>query len=128
MADFIRFDEGATDLMNNGLPATCTFDLSTKNCEELTKEATYAGGFGKATGTGYVAKTQSEPTASKGKVEFTKMKWETGEATDWPAAVKSVVLRDGEKLVCAWNLLEGGVGRAMNAKNTTEEFTPTLTL
>jgi hypothetical protein len=129
MADFIAFNEGKTDLMNNGLPATCTFDLSTKTVEELGAEATFAGGFSKVTGTGYAAKTQSEPTASKGKIEFTKMTWETGEATDWPSSVKSCVLRNAEShLICAWNLQAGGAGRAMNAKNTTENFTPTLSL
>lgn len=128
MADFIRFDEGATDLINNGLPSTCTFDLSTKTCDELGKEATYAGGFAKATGTGYSAKTESEPTAVKGKVEFAKKTWETGAATDWPSGVKSIVLRNGEKLICAWNLQAGGTARAMNAANTTQNYTPTLTL
>jgi hypothetical protein len=128
MADFLVFDEGKTDLINNGLPATCTFDLSTKTVDELGKEATYGGGYAVATGTGYSAKTESEPTASKGKIEFAKKTWETGAATDWPAAVKSVVLRNGtSKLICAWNLLEGGSGRAMNAANTTQNYTPTLT-
>jgi len=129
MADFIAFDEGKTELANNGLPSTCTFDLSTKTCDEIGKEATYAGGYGVATGTGYAAKTESEPTASKGKVEFAQKSWTTGEAADWPSSVKSVVLRNGtSKLICAWNLQAGGTGRAMNAKNTTENFTPTLTL
>lgn len=129
MADFIAFNEGKTDIVNNGLPATCTFDLSTKTCDELGAETTFAGGFSKATGTGYSAKTEAEPTASKGKVEFAKKTWETGSATDWPSSVKSVVLRNGElKLLNAWNVQAGGAGRAMNAANTTENFTPTLTL
>ena len=111
------------------MPSTCTFDLSTKTVDELGKEATYAGGYGVATGTGYTAKTESEPTATKGKVEFAKKTWETGSATDWPASVKSCVLRNGaSKLLCAWNLIPGGAGRAMNAANTTENFTPTLQL
>lgn len=127
MADFISFEEGRTDIANNGLPATCTFDLSTKTVDELTKEATYAGGYAVATGTGYAAKTEAEPTATKGKVEFAKKTWETGSATDWPASVKSCVLRNGtSKLICGWNLQASGVGRAMNAANTTEAFTPTL--
>lgn len=128
MADFIAFDEGKTELANNGLPATCSFDLSTKTCEELGATATFAGGYGVATGTGYAAQTESEPTASKGKVEFAKKTWTTGEATDWPAAVKSCVLRTGSKIIAAWNLQAGGTARVMNAKNTTENFTPTLTL
>lgn len=129
MADFITFEEGRTDLVNNGLPATCTFDLSTKTVDELGKEATYAGGYGVATGTGYEAKTESEPSASKGKVSFAKKTWETGAATDWPASVKSCVLRNAKtNLICAWNLQAGGAGRAMNAANTTENFQPTLEL
>lgn len=127
MADFIAFTEGKNDLLNNGLPATCTFDLSTKTVEELGASATYAGGYAVATGTGYAAKTESEPTAASGKVEFAKKTWETGEATDWPSSVKSCVLRNGTShLICGWNLQPGGAGRAMNAKNTTENFTPTL--
>lgn len=129
MADFVAIKEGLTDLINNGLPATCTFDLSTKTAEEIGASATFGGGFGKITGTGYAAKTQSEPTASSGKVEFAKIVWETAEATDWPAAVKSVVLRDGtNNLICVWNLQEGGTARNMASKNTKEEFTPTLEL
>jgi hypothetical protein len=129
VADFIVFDEGANDLMNNGLPATCTFDLSTKTCDELGASATYAGGYGVATGTGYSAKTEAEPTASERKAKFAKKTWETGEATDWPSGVKSIVLRNGtSKLISAWNLLPSGTARAMNAKNTTENYTPTLTL
>jgi len=129
MADFISFDEGKTDLVNNGLPATCTFDLSTKTVDELGKEATYAGGYGVATGTGYEAKTEAEPTASKGKVSFAKKTWETKEATDWPASVKSVVMRNAKtNLICAWNIIPGGTGRAMNAANTTENLTLTLQL
>lgn len=123
------FNEGKAELENNGLPAICTFDLSTKNCEELGATTTFAGGFAKATGTGYAAKTQAEPTSSSGVAAFAKMTWETGEATNWPAAVKSVVLRNGEsKVICAWNLVAGGTGRDMSKAHTTESFTPTLTL
>lgn len=128
MADFVAFNEGKTELANNGLPATCTFDLSTKTVDELTAAATFAGGYSVATGTGYAAKTESEPTAVNGKVEFAQKSWATGEATDWPSGVKSCVLRSGSKLIAAWNLQEGGTARAMNAKNTTENFTPTLQL
>lgn len=128
MADFIMFNEGKAELENNGLPSTCRFDLSTKTVEELGAETTFAGGFAKATGTGYGEKTQAEPTSSKGKVEFTKMTWETGSATDWPSGVKSVVLRTAEKVICAWNLQTGGVARDMSKAHTNESYTPTLTL
>jgi hypothetical protein len=130
MADFILFDEGANSILNNGVPATCTFDLSTKTCEELGASATNAGGFAKATGTGYESKTEAKPTGAERKLKFAKKTWETGEATDWPAGVKSCVLRDAtnSKLIAAWNLQAGGTARVMNAKNTTENYTPTLQL
>lgn len=127
MADFVAMNEGKTDLANNGLPATCTFDLSTKTAEEIGAEATYGGGYGVVTGTGYAAKTEAEPTAVKGKVEFAKKTWETGSATDWPSSVKSIVLRNGtSKLICAWNLQAGGTGRDLSKANTSENVTPTL--
>lgn len=127
MADFIAFTEGKNDLLNNGLPSTCTFDLSTKTCDELGASATYAGGYAVATGTGYEAKTQSEPTVESGEAKFTKMTWETGEATNWPSGVKSIVLRNGTShLLCAWNLREGGTARDLSGANTVENVTPTL--
>jgi hypothetical protein len=127
MADFLAPNEGKTELANNGLPTTCTFNLSTKTVEEVGASATYAGGFGVATGTGYSSKTEAEPTASSGKVEFAKKTWETGSATDWPASVKSCWLSNGtSKLICGWNLQAGGTGRDLSKANTTENFTPTL--
>lgn len=132
MADFIAFDEGLTDLINNGLPSTCTFDLSTKPCSGSGAHAasdTYGGGYGVATGTGYTAQTQSEPTASAGVISFAQMSWNTGSATNWPSSVKSVVLRNGtSKLICAWNLVAGGTARDLSTANITEQFTPSLTL
>lgn len=128
MADFIMFNEGKAELENNGLPSTCRFDLSTKTADELGASATFAGGFAKATGTGYAEKTQAEPTSAAGVASFTKMTWETGSATDWPAGVKSVVLRTSEKLICVWNLQAGGVARDMSKAKTNESFTPTLSL
>lgn len=127
MADFLATNEGKTELANNGLPSTCTFNLSTKTVEEVGAEATYGGGFAVVTGTGYAAKTEAEPTASKGKVEFAKKTWETGSATDWPSSVKSVWLSNGtSKLICGWNLQAGGTGRDLSKASTTENVTPTL--
>lgn len=126
--DFIAINEGKTDVMNNGLPATCLFDLSSKTADEIGAEATFAGGFGKIGGTGYATKEQAEVAAVKGKCAFAKMVWDTVAAADWPAGVKSCVLRDGEKLIAVWNLQAGGVARDMSKPNTKQEFTPTLEL
>jgi hypothetical protein len=127
MADFLAPNEGKTELASNGLPATCTFNLSTKTVDEVGVSATYGGGFGIATGTGYAAKTEAEPTPTNGVVQFAVKEWKTESATDWPAAVKSCWLSNGtSKLICGWNLQAGGGGRAMNAANTTEKFTPKL--
>lgn len=131
MANFIAFDEGLTELANNGLPATCYFDLSTKSVDAtspFTAADTYGGGYGVATGTGYSAKTESEPTAAAGVVSFAQKSWSTSSATDWPSTVRSVVLRTTSKLICAWNLQTGGAARDMSQANTTENVTPTLTL
>lgn len=134
MPDFLLFTEGANELMANGLPATCTFELSTRQIAlggtPLNAATTHAGGYGIATGTGYAPKTEAEPTPSNGSAAFAVKSWATGAATDWPANVYSVILRNatGSKLICAWHLQAGGAGRAMNAANTTENFTPTLTL
>lgn len=131
MADFISFNEGRAWVTNNGLPATCSFALSTKTCSALLVTDTFAGGFAEITGTGYARQTEAEPTASSANpaaISFAQKTWATGAATDWPAAVASCVLVDAtnSKLLCAWNLQAGGATRAMNAANTTENFTPTL--
>jgi hypothetical protein len=132
MPDFLMFNEGKDELMANGLPATCSFDLSTRQIglggTPLAATTTFAGGYGVATGTSYAAQTQAEPTPSAGVASFTQKTWATGANTDWPALVYTVILRTSSKLLCAWHLQAGGTGRAMNAANTTENFTPTLTL
>ena len=135
MADFIAFNEGKTELANNGLPSTCRFLLSTKPCSgsgTFVAGDTLAGGVGEITGTGYARQSQSEPTASSGVVTFAQMSWATGSATDWSSAVKSVVLvtsaDNSGKAICAWNLVSGGTARDLSLANTTEQFTPTLTL
>ncbi len=135
MADFLAFNEGKTELANNGLPSTCYFLLSTKPCSGTGAHAasdTLAGGVGEITGTGYARQSQSEPAASSGVVSFSQMSWSTGSATDWPSSVKSVVLvttaNNTGKAICAWNLIAGGAARDLSQANTTESFTPTLTL
>jgi hypothetical protein len=133
MADFIAFNEGKTELANNGLPATCYFFLSTKDCNtHVVGDVLSGAAMGEITGTGYARQSQAEPTASAGVVTFAQMSWATGSATDWPASVKSVVLAttvaNTGKAICAWNLIAGGVARNLAAANTTESFTPTLTL
>lgn len=131
MADFISFNEGRAKLFNSGLPATCTFDLSSKDCNTHVVGDTFGGGYGIIAGTGYAAQTEAEPTATTANpsvIAFAQKTWATGAATDWPASVKSVVMRDAATIYCAWNLVTGGTARAMNAAATTENFTPTLNL
>lgn len=136
MADFVSFDEGRQYVVNNGLPSTCYFLLSTKSVDAtsaFTASATLAGGVGEITGTGYARQTEFEPTAtaaSPSVVAFAEKTWSTGSATDWPAAVRSCVLAttadDSGKAVCAWNLQPGGAARDLSTANTVENFTPTL--
>src|SRR3954470_16358127 len=109
MADFISFNEGRAWVANNGLPATCTFELSSRDCNTHVVTDTHAGGYGIITGTGYASQTEAEPTASTANpavISFAIKTWATGAATDWPASVKSIVLRDAtnSKIICAWNL------------------------
>jgi hypothetical protein len=134
MADFLVFDEGARELLNNGLPATCYFLLSTKSVSAtspFTGTETLAGAtLGEITGTGYGRKNQSEPSASGRSVAFTQMNWATGTATDWPSTVRSVLLvthaTTSGYAICAWNLQVGGAARDMSGANTTLYVTPTL--
>lgn len=135
MADFITFNEGENYVGQNGLPATCRFLLSTKSVDATTPFSatdTLTGNQdGEITvGTGYARQSQSRPTPSSGLFTFTLMSWATGSATNWPAAVRSVVLvttaDDTGVMICAWNLVTGGAARDMSAANTTENFTPTL--
>lgn len=136
MADFIAFNEGRTELASNGLPATCYFLLSTKSVDATSAFAagnTLSGAtLGEITGTGYSRKSEAEPTPASGVVAFAQKSWATGAATDWPSTVRSVVLvttaDNSGKAICAWNLQAGGTARDLSQANTTEQFTPTLTL
>ena len=135
MADFISFNEGRKYLVTNGqgLPATCYFLLSTRDCNTHVVGDTLAGGVGEITGTGYARQSEAAPTptlANPSAISWAQKTWSTGSATDWPASVKSVVVATTSdntgKAICAWNLVTGGSARAMNLANTTENFTPTL--
>lgn len=130
----ISFQEGRKLIAQSGLPATCYFLMSTKSETDFLQTDTLAGGVAEITGTGYTRKNQALPTPSSANptvISFTLMSWATGSATDWPAAVKSVVLVSTSdntgKAICAWNL-NGTTGRDMSAASTTENFTPTLNL
>jgi hypothetical protein len=119
VADFISFNEGRKEIANNGLPSTCYFLLSTKDCATHAVTDTLGGGVGEITGTGYARQTESEPTASAANpsaVAFAVKTFATGSATDWPASVKSCVLATTSdntgKAICAWNLVAGGTARA----------------
>jgi hypothetical protein len=140
VSDFLVFDEGARELLNNGLPATTRFLLSTKKVgtqaggEHIQTDTLAGTGVGEITGTGYARVSQAEPTAATRSVVWSVISWSTGSATDWPAGVKSVVLvttaDNTGKAICAWNLRTGaetGLARDMSGSNTTENFTPTLT-
>jgi hypothetical protein len=134
MSDFIVFNEGKSEMASNGLPATCYFFLSTKSVDatspHVATETLAAADLGEITGTGAARKNQAEPAPVNGVVSFALMSWATAAATDWPAAVRSVVLCTGPaasgKAICAWNLQVGGAPRDMSAANTTENVTPTL--
>jgi hypothetical protein len=93
---------------------------------------TLAGGVGEITGTGYARQTEAEPTAVSGVVSFAAKSWQTTTHNDWPASVKSVVLVTSAdntgKAIAAWNLQTGGGARDLSQPNTTEVYTPTLTL
>ena len=130
----ISFEEGRKKLAQSGLPATCFFLLSTKSETDFLQTDTLAGGVGEATGTGYARQSQALPTpttANPTAISFVQMTWSTGSATDWPVAVKSVVLvttTDNTGVaVAAWNV-NGTSGFPMNAASTTLQDTPTLDL
>lgn len=131
MADFIMFDEGANEIWDTGLPATCSFDLSTKSVggtSPFSASDTYST-RGVLTGaTGYSAQPESQPTPASRQVVFAVKTWTTGSATDWSSAVRSCVICDAgaTKAIAAWNLLTGGTARDMSQANTTENVTPTL--
>lgn len=127
------FTAGKNELLNNGLPSTCYFLLSTHGVGAGTLHAagdTLGGGVGEITGTGYARQSQSEPTSSGGTVAFTQMTWATSSATDWPAGVRSVVLAttadNSGKAICAWDLQATSAARDMSQANTSELVTPTL--
>jgi hypothetical protein len=135
VADFLMFTEGKNELLSNGMPATCYFLLSTKSVgatSPFTGAETLAGAtLGEITGTGYARQSQAEPAPAGGTATFTLMSFATGAATDWPAAVRSVVFVTGAaavgKAICAYNLIPGGTARDLSAANTTENTTPSLT-
>lgn len=130
----ISFEEGRKHVAQSGLPATCYFLLSTKDEASFLQTDTLAVGVGEITGTGYARQSQALPTPTSANptvIAFSQESWATGAATDWSALAKSCVLvttSDNTGVaVAAWNL-NGTTGRAMNAANTTENFTPTLNL
>lgn len=136
MADFLVFDQGANELLDNGYSSTIYLRLSTKKVGtqaggEHAVGDTLAGGFGEATGTGYTPKSQAEPAAAARAKALAQAIWNTGSATDWPPAVRSVVAAtssDGSgKLLWAMNLIAGGAARDLSQANTEERVTPTHT-
>ncbi len=136
MADTLWFTEGLNEILSNGLPSTVYFALSTKSVDATsahTAGETLAGAnFGEITGTGYARLSEAEPSPSSGSVAFAQKSWDTGSATDWPAAVRSIVAMTGAagtgKLLFARNLQSGGAARDLSGAHTIENVTPTVTL
>ena len=128
--DFITFNEGADYVLASGMPATCHFLLSTDNIAAFSPTNTLAGGVGEITGTGYGRQSQALPTPVGGDITWAASTWNTGSATDWPSAVRSMVLAttadNSGKAICAWNLIPGGGARNLSTASTTESVTPTL--
>ena len=129
--DFLTFNEGIDHVLSSGLPSTCYFLLSTDNVAALTATDTLAGGIGEITGTGYARQSQALPTPTLGDITFAASTWNTGSATDWPSAVRSMALAttvdNSGVAICAWNLIPGGAARNLSTASTTESVTPTLT-
>jgi hypothetical protein len=132
MADTLKFSEGLTEIGTNGLPATVYFLLSTKDCATLLASDTLSGGVGEITGTGYARQSEARPTGAAGVFAFAAKVWATLTHTDWPASVKSSVAattaNNTGKALCAWNLQAGGTARDLSGAQTTETFTPTITV
>lgn len=137
MADFLIFDQGANEILDNGYPATIWLALSTKKVGtglggEHQVTDTLVAGFGEIAGTGYARKSQAEPAAAARAKVLAMVQWLTGAAADWPAAVRSVVAMtssDGSgKLLWAMNLVAGGAARDLSQPNTTEQVTPSHSL
>jgi hypothetical protein len=132
LPDYIDFTEGQNFILTNGLPATCFFLLSTNAVSSFTAGSTLAGGVAEITGTAYARQSQARPAPAGGACAFAAMTWNTGAATNWPAAVRSVVLvtsvDNSGKAICAWNLIAGGGARDLSQANTSEQVTPTLSL
>src|SRR4051794_41900184 len=98
MPDFLIFNEGKDELLANGLPATCTFELSTRQIglggTPLAAGTTHAGGYGLATGTGYSSKTEAQPAPPGGAPPFAVKAGATGAAADWPPPGYPRILRN----------------------------------
>lgn len=125
MADFIAFNEGRQLVEDGGWPTTCTFDLSTGVIGSTLVATTVYSGRLPITGTGYTQKTQTEPSATGlGSKAFPQSQWLTGAATNWTNPT-TIIVSDGTKIICAWNLVAGGAARDMSQANTTLNVTPT---
>src|SRR5262249_37443076 len=128
---FVAFDEGRFWIVRYGLPAACWFVLSMRSCGQLLRTDTLAGGVGEIRGSGYRRRVEDASVGTPEVIQFGPLTWSTGDATDWPEEVRSVVLcRSEDKsgvAVCAWNLA-GGRARDMSFAHTTETFTATLSV
>jgi hypothetical protein len=108
---------------DTGWPASLKFDLSTKAVSAFTAADTYATRAA-ITGTGYAQASGTEPASTAlGRKDFAQIPWATGAATNWQNPC-TVVVSDGVKIICAWNLVPGGAARDMSQANTTLNVTP----
>lgn len=106
--------------------------LSTKPCSgggaHVAGDTLSGGTFtGEVTGTGYAPQTAAEPSAnSSGTKTWPTVSFSTGVASDWPAAVKSIVYTDAAntKLIYAEDL---SAVRDMSAAYRTITHTLTTT-
>lgn len=134
MADQLAFNEGKDAVLGGGLTTSVKFCLSTKKVGtqaggEHQVGDTFAGGFGKITGTGYADVTVNpRPASANGVVVFATVSWDVGAATDWQAARSLVMVDSNNKIIAAWNLVAGGASQSLAVANTQVDYTPTFFL
>lgn len=130
MSGFLEFDEGKDYTNQQGWPPVVVFLLSERGVQagDWDPSDSLRGDLGEITGTGYERKLQPLPDSDQGLLAFAPMRWETGDANDWPAQVRSLVaasIGDPGVLLCAWDLdQQHGEPRDLSIQNHVEQLTP----